>query len=139
MPYRSFIYNNKILKIKKMFLSYWGLGDWGLGIGDWGLGPIPNPQSPYFSLLSLYTSTQYIYVNNLLLRKKFIKKFDMLNFLIFLIKALDATAGPVVIHLVHTFKKVEIPKKSPQGLFHQNKVLFWDDPTSLRAKLLFLF
>ena len=27
-----------------------GIGDWGLGIGDWGLGPIPNPQSPNFSL-----------------------------------------------------------------------------------------
>jgi len=44
---------NFILKIKKFFLIYWGLGDWGLGIGDWGLGigdwaqsPIPNPQSP---------------------------------------------------------------------------------------------
>ena len=28
--------------------------NWGLGIGDWGLGiaqsPIPNPQSPVFSL-----------------------------------------------------------------------------------------
>jgi len=27
-----------------------GIGDWGLGIGDWGLGPIPNPQSPLFSI-----------------------------------------------------------------------------------------
>jgi len=27
-----------------------GIGDWGLGIGDWGLGPIPNPQSPIYSL-----------------------------------------------------------------------------------------
>jgi len=27
-----------------------GIGDWGLGIGDWGLGPIPNPQSPKYSL-----------------------------------------------------------------------------------------
>jgi len=27
-----------------------GIGDWGLGIGDWGLGPIPNPQSPRFSM-----------------------------------------------------------------------------------------
>jgi len=27
-----------------------GIGDWGLGIGDWGLGPIPNPQSPIFSI-----------------------------------------------------------------------------------------
>jgi len=28
-----------------------GIGDWGLGIGDWGLqSPIPNPQSPYYSL-----------------------------------------------------------------------------------------
>jgi len=28
-----------------------GIGDWGLGIGDWGLGPIPNPQSPFFSII----------------------------------------------------------------------------------------
>jgi len=27
-----------------------GIGDWGLGIGDWGLGPMPNPQSPIFSI-----------------------------------------------------------------------------------------
>ena len=31
-----------------------GIGDWGLGIGDWGLGPIPNPQSPFGELKSLY-------------------------------------------------------------------------------------
>jgi len=30
-----------------------GIGDWGLGIGDWGLGPIPNPQSPYSSQISI--------------------------------------------------------------------------------------
>jgi len=28
-----------------------GIGDWGLGIGDWGLGPIPNPQSPFKTIL----------------------------------------------------------------------------------------
>jgi len=28
-----------------------GIGDWGLGIGDWGLGPIPNPQSPIFTII----------------------------------------------------------------------------------------
>ena len=28
-----------------------GIGDWGLGIGDWGLGPIPNPQSPFPTLI----------------------------------------------------------------------------------------
>ena len=32
---------------------YEGIGDWGLGIGDWGLGPIPNPQSPYKTILSI--------------------------------------------------------------------------------------
>jgi len=26
-------------------------GDWGLGIGDWAQSPIPNPQSPIYSLL----------------------------------------------------------------------------------------
>jgi len=26
---------------------------WGLGIGDWGLGPIPNPQSPIFSIVKI--------------------------------------------------------------------------------------
>jgi len=31
-----------------------GIGDWGLGIGDWGLGPIPNPQSPLFSLSNFF-------------------------------------------------------------------------------------
>jgi len=32
---------------------YWGLGigDWGLGIGDWGLGPLPNPQSPFLTII----------------------------------------------------------------------------------------
>ena len=29
-----------------------GIGDWGLGIGDWGLGIGPNPQSPYYKLIS---------------------------------------------------------------------------------------
>jgi len=28
-----------------------GIGDWGLGIGDWAQSPIPNPQSPRFSLI----------------------------------------------------------------------------------------
>jgi len=27
-------------------------GDWGLGIGDWAQSPIPNPQSPYYYILS---------------------------------------------------------------------------------------
>jgi len=26
-------------------------GDWGLGIGDWAQSPIPNPQSPFYSIL----------------------------------------------------------------------------------------
>jgi hypothetical protein len=30
-----------------------GIGDWGLGIGDWAQSPIPNPQSPFKSLLFL--------------------------------------------------------------------------------------
>ena len=30
-----------------------GIGDWGLGIGDWGIGPIPNPQSPKVSFVTL--------------------------------------------------------------------------------------
>ena len=30
-----------------------GIGDWGLGIGDWGLGPIPNPQSPTSTPISI--------------------------------------------------------------------------------------
>jgi len=29
-----------------------GIGDWGLGIGDWAQSPIPNPQSPYNTLIS---------------------------------------------------------------------------------------
>jgi len=26
-------------------------GDWGLGIGDWAQSPIPNPQSPKYTIL----------------------------------------------------------------------------------------
>jgi len=29
-----------------------GIGDWGLGIGDWAQSPIPNPQSPFFNIIS---------------------------------------------------------------------------------------
>jgi len=31
-----------------------GIGDWGLGIGDWAQSPIPNPQSPWSLLSSLF-------------------------------------------------------------------------------------
>jgi len=40
-----------------------GIGDWGLGIGDWGLGPIPNPQSPLMTFISIIFSLKiYIYI-----------------------------------------------------------------------------
>ena len=45
-----------------------GIGDWGLGIGDWGLGPIPNPQSPYFSIKK---------VKNIFIKFKLINLFNI--------------------------------------------------------------
>jgi len=53
---------------KKIFLTNFYHGDWGLGIGDWGLGigdwaqsPIPNPQSPIPNLISfIFLTTKYI-------------------------------------------------------------------------------
>jgi len=38
-----------------------GIGDWGLGIGDWGLGPIPNPQSPFYLYLKVFSIKFYKY------------------------------------------------------------------------------
>jgi len=38
-----------------MGIGDWGLGigDWGLGIGDWAQSPIPNPQSPFLSKITI--------------------------------------------------------------------------------------
>jgi len=41
--------NDNKLKVNKINK----VGDWGLGIGDWAQSPIPNPQSPLFSLLDI--------------------------------------------------------------------------------------
>jgi len=32
------------------YKNFMGIGDWGLGIGDWAQSPIPNPQSPFYSI-----------------------------------------------------------------------------------------
>jgi len=39
-----------------------GIGDWGLGIGDGAQSPIPNPQSPFITILKL---KKFKLINNL--------------------------------------------------------------------------
>ena len=36
------------------------MGNKSMGIGDWGWGPIPNPQSPFYSYILMFTMFTYI-------------------------------------------------------------------------------
>jgi len=49
---------------KEIYYINWGLGigDWGLGIGDWAQSPIPNPQSPFKTIIyNIYNKCFFIY------------------------------------------------------------------------------